>query len=267
MSGRAGLAQYLESLEVAVSETCIGDLQTGNSGCDAVARRIAGGGAFFFGPMSPLSQAIGVGMQGPVSSDDFSELEGFFLSRGAPVAISLCPLADPSVLARLAERRYRITQFEHTLIRDLHAGELATVPSRDLVRPASKEESKLWVRTAMEGFQEESGDFEGMRDLFEVLFAARDTTAYLGWQDGRAVACGAVAIGHLEAALFFSDTTLCGYRRRGIQSSLIAARLAQAIAAGCKLAVASTSPGSSSQRNYERAGFRVAYTKAILTSP
>jgi hypothetical protein len=49
-----------------------------------------------------------------------------------------------------------------------------------------------------------------------------------------------------------------------VQSALIAARLAAATAAGCHLAMACTAPGTASQRNYERAGFRVAYTKAML---
>ena len=44
----------------------------------------------------------------------------------------------------------------------------------------------------------------------------------------------------------FADSTMPGFRGAG------------------DLATASTLPGSVSQRNYERNGFRVAYTKAIL---
>ena len=36
------------------------------------------------------------------------------------------------------------------------------------------------------------------------------------------------------------------------------------MAEGCDLATAATLPGSVSQRNYERHGFRVAYTRATL---
>jgi len=48
---------------------------------------------------------------------------------------------------------------------------------------------------------------------------------------------------------------------------LIAARLNEAIAQGCDLATASTLPGGVSQRNYERAGFEVVYTKLTLVAP
>ncbi len=34
---------------------------------------------------------------------------------------------------------------------------------------------------------------------------------------------------------------------------------------GCEYAVVSTQPGSGSQRNMERRGFRVAYTKVVMT--
>jgi len=55
---------------------------------------------------------------------------------------------------------------------------------------------------------------------------------------------------------------LAGFRKRGAQSILIGARLTWAVEQGCDLATTTTQPGSSSQRNYERAGFRVVYTRA-----
>src|ERR1019366_2130676 len=57
-------------------------------------------------------------------------------------------------------------------------------------------------------------------------------------------AAGAMAI-HGCLTTLFADSTMPGFRGAG------------------DLATASTLPGSVSQRNYERNGFRVAYTKAI----
>ena len=54
------------------------------------------------------------------------------------------------------------------------------------------------------------------------------------------------------------------HRNLGMQHALIAARLAAALAAGCDLAVVHTEPGSPSQRNVERLGFRLAYTKVTM---
>jgi ribosomal protein S18 acetylase RimI-like enzyme len=54
------------------------------------------------------------------------------------------------------------------------------------------------------------------------------------------------------------------HRRRGVQSALLAARLADAAAAGCDLAVVTTQPASRSQQNVQRRGFDLLYTRAVL---
>jgi ribosomal protein S18 acetylase RimI-like enzyme len=50
-------------------------------------------------------------------------------------------------------------------------------------------------------------------------------------------------------------------RRRGAQQALLDARLRAAAARGCDLAMVVTAAGSASQRNSERNGFKVAYTR------
>ena len=64
-------------------------------------------------------------------------------------------------------------------------------------------------------------------------------------------------------AQFTGAATLPAHRRRGVQTALLAARLAAA-AAGCDLAVITTAPGTRSQRNAQRQGFDLLYTRAIL---
>ena len=63
----------------------------------------------------------------------------------------------------------------------------------------------------------------------------------------------------------FGASTRVPHRNCGVQHALIAARLAAAVAAGCDLVVVHTEPGSDSQRNVERLGFRLAYTKVTMT--
>jgi GNAT superfamily N-acetyltransferase len=58
--------------------------------------------------------------------------------------------------------------------------------------------------------------------------------------------------------------TAPAFRRRGIQSALLSARLADATAAGCDLAVITVQPGSKSQQNAQRRGFDLLYTRAVL---
>jgi ribosomal protein S18 acetylase RimI-like enzyme len=58
--------------------------------------------------------------------------------------------------------------------------------------------------------------------------------------------------------------TAPAFRRRGVQSALLSARLSDAHAAGADIAVVTTSPGSRSQQNVQRKGFQLLYTRAIL---
>ncbi|HVJ93760.1 MAG TPA: hypothetical protein VM580_28350 [Labilithrix sp.] len=66
---------------------------------------------------------------------------------------------------------------------------------------------------------------------------------------------------HDGVALLAGASTIPDARRRGGQRALLAARLRFATDAGCDLAMMGAAPGSASQRNAERQGFRIAYTR------
>src|SRR5262249_13830144 len=70
-----------------------------------------------------------------------------------------------------------------------------------------------------------------------------------------------------DVALLCGATTLPAFRRRGVQTALLHARLRDAAAAGCTVAAVTTQPGSRSQANAQRQGFAVLYTRAILSRP
>jgi GNAT superfamily N-acetyltransferase len=65
-------------------------------------------------------------------------------------------------------------------------------------------------------------------------------------------------------ALFTGAATAPAHRRRGVQTALLSARLADAAAAGCTIAVVTTAPGSKSQQNVQGRGFHLLYTRAVL---
>jgi hypothetical protein len=89
------------------------------------------------------------------------------------------------------------------------------------------------------------------------------TTCYLAWMDGEAAGAATMSL-HDGLAELFGASTRTPFRNRGAQMALLASRMAEAQRLGCDLAVAHTEPGSASQRNVERLGFRLAYTKVHL---
>ena len=66
---------------------------------------------------------------------------------------------------------------------------------------------------------------------------------------------------HEGVALLAGASTIPSARNRGAQRALLEARLRHAASQGCDLAMMGASPGSTSQKNAERQGFRIAYTR------
>jgi GNAT superfamily N-acetyltransferase len=230
----------------------------------ALSEPIAGGHAIFTGVGSPLTQAIGVGMQGPVTDEDMDRLEAFFEVRGSPTQIELCPLADPSVMELLARRGYRLREFSTMLVRPLKPG-AAVFPADGAVKVqrCPPEEDELWTRTVALGFSENIIVPEENMLVLRSLFHRPDSTCLLGWIDGHPVGGGALAV-HEGVAALYGASTLPSYRRKGVQKAIIRALLSCAIDSGCDAAYTLTSPGSASQRNVERQFFRVVYTRARM---
>lgn len=75
----------------------------------------------------------------------------------------------------------------------------------------------------------------------------------------------AVAMMHTanNIASFTLAATAPDYRQKGLHTALLHWRLHEACKAGCELVAAQTSFGSSSQHNMERAGLKLAWTRAI----
>ena len=75
--------------------------------------------------------------------------------------------------------------------------------------------------------------------------------------------------GNRRLSPFFAKNGGCPLfrRRRGVQSTLLHARLVAAADAGCDLAIVPTEPASTSQANVQRAGFALLYVRAILVRP
>ena len=101
-------------------------------------------------------------------------------------------------------------------------------------------------------------------DVGRAICAMPGAMWYLASLESGELAGGAAVAIHAGLATLFADSTIPAYRRRGIHRELISARLNEALAQGCDLATASAMPGSASQRNYERLGFEVAYTRLTM---
>lgn len=230
----------------------------------ATAIPVPGGHAVFQGIGSPLTQVLGLGMSGAVTEAEMEQLEDFFRARGSRAQIELCPFADRSVFRLLAARSYAPLDCSNMLVRRVKPDtRIPVVPSLPQVRRCRPEEAEIWARTVMQGFTGEQVVPEENIAILTSVFKQPDTVCFVAILDDRTVGAGALSIYQGVAALY-GATTLRGYRKRGVQLAMIQALVNGAIDLGCELAYSVTQPGSVSQRNLERQGFGVAYTRFTM---
>jgi GNAT superfamily N-acetyltransferase len=256
------LARRLEAAEAAGAAAAAETLQRLDPSAAATALGVGGGVAAFLGVGSPLTHVMGMGVGGPVAPGDLDDVEAFYRSRGSGTLFELSALADFALFEELGRRGYRIVELASVLAREVGATP-PRPPLEGLSVESAEEQGELWTRTLALGFHGASEPAPGLLQPGRVLAALAGPGALLARVAGRVAGGGALAVHHGIACLF-ADATLPAERGRGVQSALIAHRLVLAGRAGCALAMATTAPGSPSQRNYERAGFRLVYTRIGL---
>ncbi|MDF1501559.1 GNAT family N-acetyltransferase [Roseisolibacter sp. H3M3-2] len=222
---------------------------------------VAGTWAMFDGVGSPITQTFGFGLFAPAEPAHLEALEAFFDARGAAAYHEVSPLADPAHLALFAARGYRPIELTTVLHQPL-AG-YAPPPPRGAgvtARPIGAGERAAWADLSAGGWSETPEAAAFMREFGGVTARAEGMACFVAEIDGTPAGAGAVAL-HGEVVVLAGASTLPAWRGRGAQGALLAARLAYAAARGCDLAMMGAAPGSTSQVNAERAGFRVAYTR------
>jgi len=222
---------------------------------------VGGTYAMFDGVESPCTQTFGFGLFTAPSSGDLDTIERFYAERSAPVFHEVSPIADPAHLELLASRGYRPIEFTSVLYRSLEGDLAVTAPADSVrVRVIDSDEAERWAQTSAVGWHDVLGAGTFAADLMRVVTTRPDVRLFLADIDGRPVAAGALNIGD-GVALLAGASTVPDARHRGAQLALLSARLAFASHHGCDLAMMGALPGSGSQRNAERNGFRIAYTR------
>jgi GNAT superfamily N-acetyltransferase len=128
------------------------------------------------------------------------------------------------------------------------------------VRAVRDDEHDVWADTAARGWSHLPELMPFMRELAAVNRHRRNHVAFLVHIGGEPAAAGSVALVD-GVALLAGASTVPSARRQGAQRALLEARLGYAATHGCEIAMMGASPGSDSQRNAERQGFRIAYTR------
>jgi GNAT superfamily N-acetyltransferase len=256
------LARELELAEAQAAVGCADGMIAMQSNSEGAVGRIAGGFAVYCGAGNPVTQAVGLGLLGPVSAEEFNQLEAFYFSRNEPVRVETCPLADATLFEHYKERHYFVSEFSNVMVRPVLDGAAMpspTVPGID-IRLAGPDELDLWVMTVAQGFAENYPVTHEILSVMKMFAIVKNTQCYLARIDGRVVGGATLAVRGRIAGLF-GASTLPEFRNRGVQTALLYTRLRSAAEARCELAMSLAQPGSHSQRNITRLGFQTLYTR------
>jgi len=141
-------------------------------------------------------------------------------------------------------------------------GRLSTQqPAHTRARAIEANESALWADLSARGWSHEQPELRSfLQNMGKIATARTDGVCFLAEVDGTPGAAGALCL-HQGVAVFGGSATVPELRRRGLQAALLWERMRYAHDHRCDLAMIVAQPGSDSQRNAERAGFRIAYTR------
>jgi GNAT superfamily N-acetyltransferase len=257
------LSQRLERAEAKANAAFVESRARVAPSVGAEWRDVGGTYAMFDGVGSPITQTFGLGLFSPPTNAQLDEIEAFFRDRGATVFHEVSPLADLAVLAMLPERGYRpieLTSVMHMRLTHARTGGARRSSPNLTARPIEPGEESLWAETMARGWGESSELAAFMLDFGRVSAGCQGRTSFLAEWDGAPIAAASIAI-HDGVALLAGASTDPAFRGRGAQAALLDIRLAYAASEGCDIATMGALPGSASQRNGERQGYRIAYTR------
>lgn len=223
-----------------------------------------GGHIVFVARRSPVGRAHGLGFAEAVTPEHIEHVERFYFERGADAQVDVCPYADGSLFEALNRRGFQVAEFNQTLARWILPEEkFAAQPSEGIeIRRVKQEEARMWSELCAQVFFEDQAP--RFSDFFLPWAAPEHPLALAAFTEGKMVGvAGGLIVPEHNMAGFFGAATLPEFRGRGIQTAFMQERLRLAQQAGCTLAVTLTMPGTTSQRNVERGGFRTAYTKVV----
>lgn len=271
------MARRLEGVEAETAIACVAALRRFRPNSRAAFQRIGSGVAVFTGIDSPITQAVGIGLEGPVRETQIEQLEKFYDNLGDAVRVELCPLADKSVTEHFGERGYRVVDYSNVLLRPLVAEDvlLRSPVSKSgrskgskhnkfsdeiIIEKIGTADADLWTETVARGFAEQVAVTPDLLEVLKMFVYAAGSECYLARVAGQPA--GGAAFGFRKGIASLSGaSTLPEFRNRGVQTALLQARLARGKAQGCEFAMTIAHPGSISHRNIERLGFRVVYTR------
>jgi GNAT superfamily N-acetyltransferase len=258
------LSKRLERAEALANRRFIEAKQIAFPGTDAAWIEVAGAYAMYDTAQSPLTQTFGLGVFEQPTDDDFERIEKFFVDRGAPVYHEISPVPDQSLLGKLRERRYYPVELTNILYRTIDDDWEVEANPAFKVRQIGPGEQEAYCKLCAQAWQLPAEFAPFFEELAKVSERNEHVASFVVEHLGQPIGAGGLCLSD-DVALIAGDCTLPEARGKGAQLALLAARVKFARELGYDLMMMGALPGSTSQKNGQRAGMNIAYTRIKWT--
>jgi ribosomal protein S18 acetylase RimI-like enzyme len=249
-----------ERAEAAYWATYARNIPTSDDTRDTGAVPVAGGYAICL-QGSAIEYGLGVGISRPLRQDDLRIVDEFYGSRALASRLELHPqvaVRDGALIERWGYRYERsLTMLEREIASDPPS------PAGLMVETLTSRKAE-WTEVVAAATSDavEPDELDRLRRTTQACASAAN--ALVGIRvDGRLVGGGALGVIG-DAAFLFCAAVLPGFRRRGIHTALINARLAIGHSRGATFAFLTAPPGSAAEHSARAAGFTATYVRRRL---
>lgn len=235
---------------------------------------VAGGVACRDAPGTWVNRAEGIGLNGPVERSEIERMVAWYDEAGIEPQVKICPYVHETLVSGLGAAGFVVRRFEQLFVRVIEAGERiepARVMPRELemrrVDPGDAAACRELSVVINRGFAPPGAEISEANIALTVRCMMRDRAdTFAVYHEGVCVGGGGME-GFGEIGCLYGAVVAEGYRRRGVQQSLLAARLNAAAARGLRFATIGSAPGHDTERNAGRFGFAAAYSKIVMGRP
>lgn len=223
------------------------------------------------GPGRFVNRAVGVGPH--LDPTEIERIERFYIGMDLAPSLQLSATADGETLRFLTAAGFRPDWF-----RSLHARNVADPADPDTtvslavgrggpftVVVVDDDALGLWLDVLADGNGITITTDRVLSDEYALAaHSAAGAVDLLAFDGDTPVGCGSIQVAGTTAWLG-GAATIPAHRGRGVQSALLAYRLALARSHGCDVVAATATPGGPSARNLHRSGLPLVDTQLILT--
>ncbi|MGG2065012.1 GNAT family N-acetyltransferase [Bacillus sp. S14(2024)] len=195
-------------------------------------------------------------------TNKIDEIIDYYEKQDIPCRFEITPAhSTPELFEYLSQKGFYQTDFHTTLYGDVTKN---TISNEIIVRDLEEYEFHLFGDIYVKSFGMPTFTIDGVSQNNKILYGQEGWHFYLALIENTPAAIG-VLYANKGVASLAASATLPHLQRNGCQTALLKHRMNAAKQLGCELIVGQARFGSISQNNMERAGMKIAYTKAIWT--